>query len=133
MDIDPVFKIVILGDCSVGKTSFLQHYLHKTFSEHTKSTLGIDFIQTTIQINNQKVSLQLWDTAGDEKFSSMGPMFLRHAHAAFLMCDLTNPKSYQNLGYWKNELLECLDIENGKEFPLIIVGNKVCFYIIVYQ
>ena len=139
------FKIVILGDSAVGKTSFLNQYCFHSFSNKTKSTLGIDFILTEVQVNEQIITIQLWDTAGSEKFSSLAPMFLRNVHACILMCDLTNRASLQALTFWRNELFDALHIsdaplqnsthnsihnstqsfdENMKEFPMIIVGNK---------
>lgn len=83
-------KIVILGDSGVGKTTLLQQYLNGKVSRQTKPTIGADFSKKEILIDNTVVTLQIWDTAGQEKFQSLGYAFYRGADCCALVYDITS-------------------------------------------
>ncbi|GAB1228228.1 hypothetical protein ENUP19_0380G0056 [Entamoeba nuttalli] len=119
-----LFKIVILGDSSVGKTSLLQQYITKTFAEQTKSTVGADFITREIDIDGKIIALQIWDTAGSERFCSLGPVFFRGADCCILVCDVTNESTFEHLDDWKKQLFQSLSFEDLTNFPFVVVGNK---------
>ena len=84
-------KIVILGDSGVGKTTLLQQYVHNKLNANTKPTIGADFSKKEVEVDGQTVTLQIWDTAGQEKFQSLGFAFYRGADCCALCYDLTNP------------------------------------------
>ena len=119
-----IFKLIILGDCSVGKTSLLQRYVNNNFTERYKATIGADFLNKHIIYNNKKASLQIWDTAGNERFHSLGTAFYRGADACIIVFDLTNPKTFDNLETWIDEFLITGNISDPENFPVILVGNK---------
>ena len=118
-------KIVILGDSGVGKTTLLQQYVHQKASANTKPTIGADFSKKEIQIDGQVVSLQIWDTAGQEKFQSLGFAFYRGADCCALTFDLTNPASFDALNKWKEGFIDNAQPDDPKTFPFVLLGNKV--------
>ena len=93
-------KIVILGDSGVGKTTLLQQYLNGKVTGQSKPTIGADFSKKEILIDNTVVTLQIWDTAGQESFQSITKIFYRGAHAVLLTYDLTSMDSFMNLNHW---------------------------------
>ena len=118
-------KIVILGDSGVGKTTLLQQYLSgKVISGNQKPTIGADFTKKEVMIDNNLVTLQIWDTAGQEKFQSLGYAFYRGADCCCLVYDITNGKSFENLTKWKDGFIEHAGPDDPKSFPFVLIGNK---------
>ena len=118
-------KIIILGDSGVGKTSLLAQYAHQKTATNTKPTIGADFLKKEIQVDGQVVTLQIWDTAGQEKFQSLGFAFYRGADACALTFDLTNPASLDALDKWKDGFIQNAGPDDVKSFPFVLLGNKV--------
>ena len=118
-------KIVILGDSGVGKTTLLQQYLNGKASGQSKPTIGADFSKREIMIDNTVVTLQIWDTAGQEKFQSLGYAFYRGADCCALCYDLTNTTSFENLARWKNGFIENAGPTDPASFPFVLLGNKL--------
>ncbi|ORX92430.1 hypothetical protein K493DRAFT_146765, partial [Basidiobolus meristosporus CBS 931.73] len=85
---------------AVGKTSLVVRYVQKMFSPNCPSTIGASFMTTKLVVDNCKVRLQIWDTAGQERFRSMAPMYYRGANAAIIVYDITNRKSFDEIGTW---------------------------------
>ena len=110
-----VFKIIIIGDAYTGKTQILNAYTDK-FKEKTKSTIGIDFIQKKIEIENDIIFFQIWDTAGEERYKSITNGYYKDVSGAFIVYDITNRKSFENIDNWINEL--------DKNMEIILLGNK---------
>jgi Ras-related protein Rab-7A len=118
-------KIVILGDSGVGKTTLLQQYLNGKTTGNAKPTIGADFSKKEIMIDNAVVTLQIWDTAGQEKFQSLGYAFYRGADCCALVYDITNKKSFEDLNRWKEGFIENAGPDDPKTFPFVLLGNKV--------
>jgi Ras-related protein Rab-7A len=117
-------KVIILGDSSVGKTSLMNKYIRKTFFASYKATIGADFLTKQINSETDIITLQLWDTAGNERFQSLGVAFYRGTDACILVFDITNQKSFQNLQHWYDEFLILTSPTNPESFPFILIGNK---------
>ena len=98
-------KVVAIGDSGVGKTSMIQMFEHTRFTENFKPTIGADFSNKEITIDGKVVTLQIWDTAGQERYQSLGTAFYRGADCAFLVYDITNTWSFDNIPNWKNSFL----------------------------
>jgi Ras-related protein Rab-7A len=118
------FKIIIIGDSCVGKTSLLRRYVNDTFLESYKATIGVDFLTKSLKINKKIVSLQLWDTAGNERFHTLSNAFYRGADACIIVFDLTNIISFNNLERWMDEFLIYSNTSDPTNYPFIIIGNK---------
>ncbi len=118
-------KIVILGDSGVGKTTLLQLYVTQKATTMSKPTIGADFQKKEIMVDNQQVNLQIWDTAGQEKFQSLGYAFYRGADSCALVFDLTNHKSFENLAMWKKGFVDNASPNDPATFPFVVIGNKL--------
>lgn len=115
------YKIVFLGDQSVGKTSLITRFMYDTFDETYAATIGIDFLLKTMYLDdNRTIRLQLWDTAGQERFRSLIPSYIRDSHVAVICYDITNKKSFNNLDKW----IKDVKLERGDDVIIVLVGNK---------
>ena len=121
-NVDFAFKVLLLGDSSVGKTCFLKRYTDDTFQDAYLSTIGFDFKFKSITLNNGKeVRVQLWDTAGQERFRTIAKSYYKGAHGIILMYDVTNRKTYDNIKKWLNQIRD----ETGNRISIILVANKI--------
>ncbi|KAK4753959.1 hypothetical protein SAY87_002063 [Trapa incisa] len=102
-----LLKVIILGDSGVGKTSLMNQYVNRKFSNQYKATIGADFLTKEVQFEDRLFTLQIWDTAGQERFQSLGVAFYRGADCCVLVYDVNASPS---------------DPEN---FPFVVLGNKI--------
>ena len=117
---DFIFKVLLLGNSDVGKSSLLLRYVDSVWSDTFVPTIGVDFKVKTIDIDGKKVKLQIWDTAGQERFRTVVSTYFRGAHGIFLIYDITNRDSFKNLENWLIEIEK-----NASENVLkILIGNK---------
>lgn len=93
----PKYKLVFLGDISVGKTSIISRFMYDSYDNNYQPTIGIDFLLKTIFIGDRSLRLQIWDTAGQERFRSLIPNYIRDASIAILVFDLSNRHSFLNI------------------------------------
>jgi small GTP-binding protein len=116
------FKILLLGDTSVGKTCFLKRYTEDTFQDAYLSTIGFDFKFKMVTLKNGKqVKVQLWDTAGQERFRTIAKSYYKGAHGIILIYDVSNPKTYDNIKKWLAQIKE----EASSKVCIILVANKI--------
>jgi small GTP-binding protein len=114
------FKIVLIGDISVGKTSILNRFFKNTFSENYQSNINANFISFSIFLDKFiKVNLNIWDTCGEEKFKSITKQYYRDASAILLVYDLTKENSLKSIENWLNEIKTTTN-----ESEIFLVGNK---------
>ncbi|KAJ2778543.1 hypothetical protein H4R18_004540 [Coemansia javaensis] len=107
---------------AVGKTSLVTRYVHHTFSDRTPSTIGAQFVPAKIELDGWACRLQLWDSAGQERFRAMTQMYYRGAHAVVLVYDITNEDSFRDVETWVQELRQNIDLDDT---VLLLVGNKL--------
>lgn len=115
------FKVIVLGDIAVGKTSVIGRYITNTFTEVYKSSIGCEFKKKKIDIDEEtQVNLQIWDTAGEERFMSVTKQYYNDSHGAMVIYDLTNKNSFIKMNNWIN------DVKNNapKNITIMVVGNK---------
>ena len=117
---DLTLKLLVVGDSSVGKTNFVMRLINNEFSKNYMTTSGIDLKTTDIEIKNKKIHIQLWDTAGQEKYKAITQNLFLKVMGALIIYDITNEASYNNLKSWVKLIKE----ECGKHMQLIILGNK---------
>ncbi|MHA2289612.1 MAG: Rab family GTPase, partial [Promethearchaeota archaeon] len=121
---DYLFKSIVVGDGGVGKTALTLRFSKGFFTEDYKMTIGVDFHVKTISIDTSegviKCKLQLWDTGGQERFSSIRPMYYRGSLGTVLVFDLTNSASFEHLPQWIEEVRANIKAE----IPVLLVGNK---------
>ena len=118
----PLYKILLLGDSTVGKTCFLLRYTDDTFLDLHMATIGLDYRLKTMILDDHKiVKVQLWDTAGQDKFRAITRNYYKGARGIILIYDVTNTKSYENIKKWINEIKE----EIFENVTIILIGNKI--------
>ncbi|XP_018565852.1 ras-related protein Rab6-like [Anoplophora glabripennis] len=115
------YKLVFLGEQSVGKTSLITRFMYDSFDTTYQATVGIDFLSKTVYLKDRTVRLQLWDTAGQERFRSLIPSYIRDSSVAVVVYDITNFKSFEQTERWIEEVRK----ERGTNVIIILVGNKV--------
>ena len=116
------YKILLLGDSSVGKTCFLKRYIDNTFQDAYLSTIGFDFKYKFVTLKSGKqVKIQLWDTAGQERFRTIAKSYYKGAHGIVLIYDVTVKKTYDNIRKWLNQIKN----EASRRISIILVGNKI--------
>ncbi|KAJ0011337.1 hypothetical protein Pint_34630 [Pistacia integerrima] len=133
-----LLKVIILGDSGVGKTSLMNQYVNKKFSNQYKATIGADFLTKEVQFEDRLFTLQvgdvlsffvrvgwIWDTAGQERFQSLGVAFYRGADCCVLVYDVNSMKSFDNLNNWREEFLIQASPSDPENFPFVVLGNKI--------
>ncbi|KAB0794733.1 hypothetical protein PPYR_12052 [Photinus pyralis] len=118
-DYDHLFKLLIIGDSGVGKSSLLLRFADNTFSGSYITTIGVDFKIRTVTIDGQRIKLQIWDTAGQERFRTITSTYYRGTHGVIVVYDVTNGESFANVKRWLHEIEQNCDVVNR-----ILVGNK---------
>ena len=117
---DLLYKILIIGDSAVGKSSLLLQFSDQTFSDNYVSTIGVDFKIRSVTIANQLIKLQIWDTAGQERFQSITANYYHGSQAIALVYDITDRNSFDNLRKWVADV----DRLAQKGVCKLIIGNK---------
>ena len=115
-----IFKMILIGDSGVGKSNILSRYINNSFSETTRSTVGVELSAKVEEINNTKIKIQIWDTAGQERYKSITKTYYKGAKGALIVYDITNKDSFKNVDKWINDLKESGD----DDVSILIVGNK---------
>ncbi|XP_018335926.1 ras-related protein Rab-35-like [Agrilus planipennis] len=118
-DYDHLFKLLIIGDSGVGKSSLLLRFSDNTFTGSYITTIGVDFKIKTVNIDGQRVKLQIWDTAGQERFRTITSTYYRGTHGVIVVYDVTNGETFANVKRWLHEIEQNCDVVNR-----VLVGNK---------
>eukprot|EP00929_Paragymnodinium_shiwhaense_P016927 TRINITY_DN12567_c0_g3_i1.p1 TRINITY_DN12567_c0_g3~~TRINITY_DN12567_c0_g3_i1.p1 ORF type:complete len:228 (-),score=82.17 TRINITY_DN12567_c0_g3_i1:301-984(-) len=118
-----LLKVVILGESGVGKTSLMNQFVNKKFT-NSKATIGADFVTKELMIDDKAVTLQIWDTAGQERFQSLEVAFYRGADCCVLVYDITQQNSFEALESWRDECLKQARPKDADNFPFGVIGNK---------
>ena len=116
-----LFKYIIIGDSSVGKSNLLLRYSHNKFTEDYQATIGVEFGAKNTQINGKTCRIQIWDTAGQENFRSITRAYYKNSVCALIVYDITNRESFNNVQTW---IEDCLS-QSPKTVLLVLVGNKI--------
>ncbi|KAL2310250.1 hypothetical protein Nmel_006500 [Mimus melanotis] len=115
-----LFKIIFVGNSSVGKTSFLRRFCEDRFFPGTAATVGVDYNVRTVTVDHTQVALQLWDTAGQERYRSITKQFFRKADGVIVMYDITTKDTFTAVKQW----LISIEEATGENVPVLLLGNK---------
>ena len=122
MNDECVYKVLLLGDSTVGKTCFLLRYCDKTFEDAHLMTVGLDYRLKSMVLKNEKnVKLQIWDTAGQDRFRAITKNYYKGANGIILIYDVTNLQSYENVKNWIAQIKESA----SQNVIVYLVGNKI--------
>ena len=117
---DLLFRLVMIGDSGVGKTALLLRYADQTFEPSFISTIGIDFRIKTITVEEKRIKLQIWDTAGQEQFHSVATSYFRNAHGILLVYDVCSVQSFMQITRWVDRVSNLAPAS----IRMVLVGNK---------
>ena len=116
-----LFKYIIVGDPSVGKSNLLMKFAHNKFTEEYQTTIGVEFGAKNIQLNNQIYRIQIWDTAGQENFRSITRAYFQKCVCAMVVYDITCRESFDHIKNWLQDIHE----QSPKTVLIILIGNKI--------
>jgi small GTP-binding protein len=119
VDYDYTYKVMLLGDASVGKTSLTLRYISGFFLEDLKLTIGVDFYSKTTDFNGKKVKLQIWDFGGEERFRFLLSQYCKGANGAFFLYDITKSLTLDHLPDWTQIIRE-----HAGDIPIMLIGSK---------
>lgn len=120
-----LFKVLVIGELGVGKTSIIKRYVHQLFSQHYRATIGVDFALKVINWDSKTlVRLQLWDIAGQERFGNMTRVYYKEAVGAFVVFDITRGSTFEAVSKWKHDLDSKVKLANGNPIPSVLLANK---------
>ena len=117
---DYLFKIIVLGDCAVGKSNILSKYSKNIFNKLSKSTIGVELITKFFKYEDKIIKVNIWDTAGQERFTSMITTYYKGAKGALLVYDITRKNTFDNIDNWLRELIAI----NSNKISVSLIGNK---------
>jgi Ras-related protein Rab-32 len=122
-----LYKILVVGDIGVGKTSIIKRYVHGIFSMHYKATIGVDFALKVLNWDPYTtVRLQLWDIAGQERFGNMTRVYYKEAVGAFVVFDVTRVSTFEAVQKWKNDIDSKVTLPGtDKPIPVVLLANKI--------
>lgn len=119
---DHIFKVVVIGDSGVGKSSLVARYTDDFFEEGMAATIGVDFKVKTVTVGEKRVKLTMWDTAGQERFRTLTGSYYRGAQIAILVFDVTDATSFANISTWLDEIDQNF---THASLVKVLVGNKI--------
>uniref|UniRef100_A0A3Q2TEX9 Si:dkey-16l2.16 n=1 Tax=Fundulus heteroclitus TaxID=8078 RepID=A0A3Q2TEX9_FUNHE len=128
-DYNHLFKLLIIGDSNVGKSSLLLRFADNSFSGSYITTIGVDFKIRTVDIEGERVKLQIWDTAGQERFRTITSTYYRNTHGVIIVYDVTNAESFVNVKRWLNEISDnCDRVCKILALNVLMSNMKMCSY-----
>lgn len=120
-----LFKVLVIGDLGVGKTSIIKRYVHQIFSQHYRATIGVDFALKVLQWDGDTViRLQLWDIAGQERYGNMTRVYYKEAVGAMMVFDVTRSSTFDAVLKWKDDLDSKVTLNHGRPVPAVLLANK---------
>jgi len=117
---DFLFKIVLMGDCGVGKSNLLGRFARDEFNQDSESTIGVEFATKVITVDGKRVKAQIWDTAGLDRYRAITAAYYRAAVGSLLVYDISKRDTFEGVGRWLKELRDYAD----SRIVIMLVGNK---------
>lgn len=113
-------KVILIGDSGVGKSAVLSRYSRNEFSNEAKTTIGVEFATSFMNVDDKNIKVTIWDTAGQDRFRAATRAYYRNTLGAFIVYDITKRNSFENVSKWLQELKE--NVQN--DLVITLVGNK---------
>lgn len=120
-----IAKVLVIGDVATGKTSVIKRYVRNQFSEKHQTTVGVDFMLKKETVDGTAIQIQLWDIAGQDRFTGLHRIFYAHAVAAIIVFDLFERTSFENTVKWKQDIDSKVFLPSGANIPVLLLANKV--------
>ena len=117
---DYKIKIIVVGDSGVGKTNLINRFASDKFDTNSKATIGVEFVYKALKINKDVIKVEVWDTAGEERYRAITSSYYKGAKGAIIVYDITNEDSFKNVEIWMNEVIK----KGQKGMQLLLIGNK---------
>ncbi|KAJ5077650.1 rab7l1 protein [Anaeramoeba ignava] len=117
-------KIIVIGSSGCGKTSIIKRYTGSPFSNNYKATIGVDFVEVSVEVDDQQVHLQLWDIAGQERYGLMKTLYYKKSSAAIVVFDITRKNTFEEAKKWRDDVVEKVALSNGVPVPIMLLANK---------
>ena len=117
-------KLIIVGDSGVGKTNLITRFASDKFDKNSKATIGVEFIYKTLKINKDIFKIEIWDTAGEERYKSITTAYYKGARGAIIVYDITSEQSFNNIETWIHEVKG----KSSNNLQILMVGNKSDLY-----
>ena len=117
-------KLIIVGDSGVGKTNLITRFASDKFEKNSKATIGVEFIYKTLKINKDIFKIEMWDTAGEERYKSITTAYYKGAKGAIIVYDITSEQSFNNIETWIHEVKG----KSSNNLQILIIGNKSDLY-----
>ena len=117
---DYKIKIIVVGDSGVGKTNLINRFASDKFDTNSKATIGVEFVYKALKINKDIIKVEVWDTAGEERYRAITSSYYKGAKGAIIVYDITNEDSFKNVEIWMNEVIK----KGQKGMQLLLIGNK---------
>lgn len=118
------FKVLVIGDVGVGKTSMVNRIVYNTFTEKYKATIGCEFGLKIIEINGEPVRVQLWDLAGQDRLGGISRLYCRDANGALVVTDATREGTLEQASLWKGSVDDNVRLPDGSPIPMVLCANK---------
>jgi len=120
-----LYKVLVIGDYAVGKTSIIKRYCEGYFTPNYKLTIGVDFAVKVVEWDEKTtISLQLWDIAGHERFGNMTRVYYKYAIAAIIVFDLSRPATFEAITKWRDDVNSKVVLGNQEPIPVLLLANK---------
>ena len=112
-------KVIFIGDANTGKTSIINRIIDNPFNDTYEVSIGIDFMSKNIRFRGQNIKIQIWDSAGQEKYKGLIPSYVRNSSIVFIVYDINNRSSFDNVSNWINF------VKNIEKTTMVLCGNKI--------
>ena len=112
-------KVIFIGDANTGKTSIINRIIDNPFNDTYEVSIGIDFMSKNIRFRGQNIKIQIWDSAGQEKYKGLIPSYVRNSSIVFIVYDISNRSSFDNVSNWINF------VKNIEKTTMVLCGNKI--------
>ena len=120
VEFDILFKVILVGDPSVGKTNILSRFTKNEFLEDNKATVGVEFSAKLFNVNDRNIKVNIWDTAGQERFRSITLSYYKGSKGAVIVYDVSRRETFEHIEKWHQDIVE----NTNEDIAIILVGNK---------